>query len=300
MIDKQAAAHLEADTGGALRRGGTRRAPKLVAGLVVGLAAPLLLLGAGGCKSEPEWIAPVVPVLVPARSLEYWVSLLKANARPWWSLQADCTVTIRNPRIPLPEDQAVFADGRLQLVKPGKLNLTAPASGRARIKLVSDGRSFRVEMPFFGDSYGGQYGGPPPPQPGRIHFLPADVVDGLEPEGLLAGRGQALIQWERHSVVFSMLPVWDPEPAFVSDNTIMIDRGLERVVSIEKYAPDGSVRVRIRYARVEAVADAEGQPVELPTLMRIEYPAQQTSIQILLRNVELNVEVAPETFQLAG
>ncbi|MCK4374359.1 MAG: hypothetical protein KAX19_03485, partial [Candidatus Brocadiae bacterium] len=151
MIDKQAAAHVEADTGGALRRGGTRRAPKLVAGLVVGLAAPLLLLGAGGCTSEPEGIAPVVPVLVPARSLEYWVSLLKANARPWRSLQADCTVTIRNPRIPLPGDQAVFPDGRLQLVKPAKLNLTAPASGRALIRLVSDGRSFRVEMPFFGD-----------------------------------------------------------------------------------------------------------------------------------------------------
>lgn len=266
--------------------------------LLVSLATFVVVLGAAGCRGEPPRLRPPDAMVGPARSLDYLVSLLKTNAHGWASLEAECHVVIGSPRIAAPGQRAVLRDGRLVFVKPGKVNLTISRSGRVGLKLVGDGQFYHVDMPVFQDSYSGRYDGPVSAQPRRIHFLPMDLADALDPVGLLVNRAQTLTQWHRFSVIYSMDFVTEPSPAVVMANSIVMDRSRERILLLEKYNPDGSLKSRVQYQRVDTVPGAGDEPVEMPTVLNIQYPVEETTIAIRLENVKLNAKVDPELFRL--
>ena len=265
----------------------------LAAALVAALA-----VGSLGCRGEEQRISPAAPMVAPARDLDYTVSTLDADARGWVSLSAPCEVIIVSPQIPVPTRQARFGDGRIVIEKPGKVSITMSDRGQMVLRLVGDGEGYRVDMPVFGDAYSGSYGGSVTPQPRRIHFMPEDVAAAFDPRGLLADSAQAITQWEQYSGLYNLQFVETPRPRVRIVSSMIVDRRNSQIVRAERYNEDGSVRVRISYARVETLMDSANNPVAVPTQVRLEYPAEQTAVLIALHNIELNKRPGPEVFAL--
>ena len=213
------------------------------AGLVcaaLGLAALI------GCSSDPL-IAPTTQVSGAYQPLDYWISLMAGDARRWQTLKSDCVIVVRNPQIPRPGNQVAFANGKLWVVKPGKVRLEATKPrNEMLLRIVGDGRVFRADMPIFRDTYGGTYVDTRPIQTARVPILAADLANAFDPLALLAGRGQLITQWERFTVIDSI------------------------------------------------------RPVSVPTDFLIEYPDARTVIRVMLTDPKLNVEIAPELFELGG
>ncbi|MHC4481492.1 MAG: hypothetical protein ACYS1C_11070, partial [Planctomycetota bacterium] len=256
----------------------------------VGLLTACLLAGAAGCGETTERMPLTSADQVPKRSLEYTRDMIRSNARHWMSLQAACQVTIVNPQIPRPGNRVTLTNGRLTYQKPGKIHLAVPDSDQPRIELVGDGRSYRVRMRLFDDSYSGAYDDPIADQPGRIHFLPADLVDALDPMHVLARRALTLTQQQKFSTLHCLEFVSEPEPSVRYASSLTVDRSRRgRVLAIEKFNQDGSAKVRMSYPRSETVAGVEDYPVTVPGAVLMVYPAEQTTIQVLLRGISLNV-----------
>lgn len=265
---------------------------------LVGLMAAFLLAGAVGCRGTRDEIPPVVrPERVEKRSLQSLKDRIILNALGWETLDAKCDVAIRNLSIPRPDNLVELTNGRISLQRPGKVNLKVPELGRAGLRLIGDGSSYRVEI--LGDVYSGSYGDPISAQPQHMHFMPEDVADAFDPSNLVWDKAQTLTQDPVYSHVYSLDLVQEPRPGVRMTSSITIDRRREQNLFIVKYDQDGSVRTTIRYGKVEPMSGREEEePVEVPTVIRMDYPDDPTAIIIRLRDVRLNVELNPALFEL--
>ena len=265
---------------------------------VAAVLVAALAVGSLGCRGKEQRISPATPMVAPARDLDYTVSALDADARGWASLSAPCEVIIRSPQINVPARQARLGDGRIIIEKPGKVNITMSNRDQMVLRLVGDGERYRVEMPVFSDAYSGSYGGPATPQPRRIHFMPEDVAAAFDPRSLLADSAQAITQWEQYTGLYNLQFVETPRKHVRIVSSLIVDRRTNQLFSAERYNEDGSVRVRISYSRIETLMDSAGNPVAVPTQVRLDYPAEQTAVLVGLRNIELNKKPGPEVFAL--
>jgi hypothetical protein len=271
---------------------------------LAGLILSVFLLGTAGCGGTDEQVPLPPAAQAPTLGLRETLDLVVGDARYWKTLEATCHAAIRNLRFDVPGNVVALGDGKLTVQKPGKVHLVIPGTGTARLKLVGDGRSYRVEMPVFGgDSYSGNYGDPMSAQPSRVQFLPAELVDALDPDHLLSGRAQTLTHGPQHSTVQSLDFADDPKPAIRPASRISFDRRSHRIMWVEKYDADGSARARIAFrgwSRVETLPGLEEKTAMVPTWFYIMYYGDQTGIAIRLDDVKLNVEVDPDLFKLEG
>ncbi len=266
------------------------------AGLLWGLVAVSVLLGAGGCGT-PGPAPSVAPVaVVEKRGLGLLTGRIQQNGAGWATLDATCDVTIYNPAIFTIGNQVVFKGGYLSFQKPGKVNLTVPEAVGGGLKLVGDGSAYRVVI--VGEGYRGAYGDSLSPAFRRIHFMPDDIADALDPSGLFRERAQLLTQGPVRSQIYSVELVDAPDPWLRMTSTITIDRRREQNLIITKYDRDGSVRVVITYQAVRALTGDDGETVEIPTVIEMVYPEDPTGIRIELRSIELHGELLPELFQV--
>ncbi|MCK4283111.1 MAG: hypothetical protein KAX44_02250 [Candidatus Brocadiae bacterium] len=264
--------------------------------LVWSLVTVSLLWGASGCRA-PRPAPSVAPVVVvEKRGLDLLKSGIKLNGAGWTSLDATCDVTIHNPAIPSIDNQLVFERGYFSFQKPGKVNLTVPMARGGGLKLVGDGSAYRVEIA--GEAYRGAYGDSLSPAFRRIHFMPDDIADALDPSGLFWDRAQLLTQGAVRSQIHSVELIEEPEPWFRMTSTITIDRRREQNLIITKYDRDGSIRVHITYRTVQALTGLDDEPVEIPTTIELIYPEDPTGIRIELRSIKLHGELRPELFQV--
>jgi hypothetical protein len=278
-----------------------RHMPGLERTAVLAALAAAVLLGMAGCRSTGQRIELASSFTAPKRDLDYTRGVLDSNARRWTNLAATCEIVITNPQIPGPEHQVTINDGSLVFSKPGSIRITAPDSDQPSVKMVGDGKTYRVDMPVFSSTYSGKYSDPVTPQQGRISFLPPEVATALEPTILLAERAPMLIQLESHSGLYSLAFVTAPEPAVKPTGLIVLDRRRERPASVEEYKlEDGSLRARIVYLDFEMLPVAGGEAAVVPTLFRIVYPEEQTAVQVLLHDVTLNGKINPAQFKVPG
>jgi len=272
-------------------RGAARR---VVAVLTLVLAAAPLAWNAGGCTKEQQ-IMPAQPMPANLMDLPTVLESIRSDARPWRTLDADCSVVIQSPQLNLRGNQVSFVRGRLQIEKPGKIKLEA-VEGQRRISLVGDGSQYRVDLPVFNDGYQGKYGDPLPVQPRRILVMPDDVVTAWDWSGLFTGKVPVLRNLVGGSVIDLLDLVSEPEPSVQASSEVAFDRRERRITSAEKYAADGAVRVQILVRAVDTVEGPDKQPVRVPRLVRITYPISWTAIEISLRHIKLNEEFPKGTF----
>ncbi|MHC5033549.1 MAG: hypothetical protein ACYTFZ_00730 [Planctomycetota bacterium] len=271
---------------------------------LAGLILLVLLVGMAGCGGTDEVVPLPAAAQAPTLTLRETLDLIVRDARYWRTLESTCHVAIRSSRFDVPRNVVDLRNGKLTVQKPGKVHLVIPGTGTVRLKLVGDGRSYRVEMPVFGgDTYSGNYGEPMSVQPSRVQFVPAEVVDALSPDHLLAGRAQTLTHGPQLSTVQSLEFVDDPEPAIRPANLIAFDRTSHRIARVDKYDADGSARASIVFrgwSRVEALPGIEEKTAIVPTWFHIMYYGDQTGITIRLEDVKLNVEVDQDLFEVEG
>lgn len=127
-------------------------------------------------------------------------SAIIANSRNIVTLVADCQVHIRNRTM---EPSSIVLEGQLVMRKPGQIRLDLRRTGSISLRLIGDGRSYRVEQPMFGNvSYSGEYGKDVEPNRGRITFLPEDLVETIDMSRIFAGASQVMRAYPR---------MWDVE-----------------------------------------------------------------------------------------
>jgi hypothetical protein len=275
------------------RRG--RWTARWVAGCVGALAALMPVAGCGGPEDRINLPAPMAGA---QHSVEYLRAVLETNGRRWVTLEADCTVVIANPQIPRQGNQVRLSGGRLYYMKPGKVHLRAPATGRTGLRAVGDGQAYQVEMSLFEDRYAGLYDDPLIVRPRRVHLLPADIVYALEPTELMVDRGLVLRQWEDLSILDCLDFVTEPAPALTIEGSILVRRDNDRITHMETYDDAGAVRSRIRYLVSDTVLTRKDEPVLLPQVIGLTYPQERTAVLLRLSNIKLNTEVKPEMFEL--
>jgi len=266
-----------------------------VLALLALVAAPLAW-SAGGCASQPS-IVPARPMPNNMMELPTILESIRADASPWHTLQADCTVIVNSPQLNVRGHQVNFVRGRLQIEKPGKIRLEA-VTGQLRIFLVGDGTDYRVDLPAFNDGYKGKYGGPLPVQPQRILIMPDDLVTAWDWTRLFKGVVPVLKNLQGGAVLELLEMVSDPTPDIKAASEVAFDRTQRRVTSAETYSKDSRVRAQIVVRAVDTIEGADKQPVRVPRLVWVGYPASWTSIQITLRNIELDKELPKGTFDL--
>lgn len=284
--------------------GALRRAPGLERRAVLAAVGAAMLLGTVGCRGTSQKIELASSLVAPKLDLDHTRKILESNASRWTNLSATCDIGISNPQIPAEEHTVTVGDGSLVFSKPGSIRITVPDSEQAAVKMVGDGKTYRVDMPLFSSassSYSGNYSDPATSQQGRISFLPPEVATALEPTSLLPDYAAMLTQLESYSGLYSLAFVTAPAPAVKATSLIVIDRRTERPASVEKYNfQDGSLRARIIYLGFDTLPVAGADAVVVPTLFRIVYPEEQTTVQILLRDVQLNGRINPAQFKVPG
>jgi len=262
----------------------------VVAGMVPGMA---------GCRHTNQKIELASAFTAPKRDLDYTKEILYANARRWTNLAAGCQIAISSPQIP--GHRVIIPDGNLVFSKPGSIRIIAPDSDQPSLRIVGDGKTYRVDMPLFSSTYSGKYSDAVTPQQGRINFLPAEMATALEPSSLLAERAPMLTQLEWFSGLYSLVFVATPVAAVKPIGLIVVDRRSERPASVEEYnLEDSSLRARILYLRFETLPVPGEDAVFVPNELRIIYPEEQTTIDILLHDITLNGKINPAQFKVAG
>jgi hypothetical protein len=207
-------------------------------------------------------------------------------------------MAIRNPQIPGQFNQVTFRRGRLVFEAPASAHLRVPSSGPARIEIAGNGDAYRVEMAQFRDSYTGRYGDPLSPRPGRILFLPEEIVYALNPAILMEDTIPVPLHHERWSYLYMLTRVTRPEPSYAFRASAWTDRETDRLLALQVFGENGTMRSRIRYGRVDTVPDAEERSVQVPTDIWISYPADETNIRLQLDDVTVNGELEEDLFRL--
>ncbi len=275
------------------RSGGVCRA---LAVLALGLMAAPLALSTGGCASQ-EAILPARPMPNNVMDMATVMESIRANAGPWRTLEADCSVVVNSPQLNVSGHQVPFVRGRLQIEKPGKIRLEA-VEGERRMFLVGDGTSYRVDLPVFNDGYEGKYGDPLPMQPRRILIMPDDLVAAWDWASLLEGKYPVLKNLQGGAVLEMLDLVTDPTPDVRAASEIAFDRSERRITSAETYSRDTRVRAQIVVRGVDTVEGPDKQPVRIPRMVWLGYPISWTSIQISLRHIQLDKEFPKGTFDV--
>ncbi len=276
-------------------RGGMSRA---LAALALGLMAAPLALGVGGCSSQPP-IMPARPMPNNVMDLSMITGYIQSNARPWRTLKAHCSVVISSPQFTnVRNHQVSFLRGEIEIEKPGKIRLEA-VTGQRRIFLVGDGAGYRVDMPVFNDGYEGKYNDPLPVQPRRILLLPQDLVCAWDWGQLLKGEFPVLKNLQGGAVLEMLDVAADSTVDVRAASELAFDRNEKRITSAEIYSKDTSVRSQIVVQAVDTVpAGPDKTPVRIPSRVWLSYPKTWTSIQITLRDIQLNTELPADTFDL--
>ncbi|MFP4176877.1 MAG: hypothetical protein ACLFT2_06580, partial [Candidatus Brocadiia bacterium] len=165
--------------------------------------APLLLitvLFTAGCGSSRQQRSDMgdAPTTTQGRerSLEQLTGRIKGNQENLTSFTADCDVLIRSPLLPSGMKELRLS-GDIKLVKPQKIRLVLRRPGKTAIALMGDGEKYRVKMPLFDLSYGGEYGDDISGADDKLHFMPDDLADAIDIQALLSDRPKVLRAYPR-------------------------------------------------------------------------------------------------------
>jgi len=277
--------------------------PWLRRAALIGLSAAALVCVA--CKTtgriwDQELPTSPGPPQLPEKRLPAIKNIIVQNALAFDSLSAECDVVIASPRINR-QPPSISMSGEISFKKPKKVSLRLYGGGKIYIRLVGDGKKFRVQMPIFGNlEYDGTYGEPIHTRPDRLSFLPDDVADAFDLNDVFAGKTQILRtytrppEWHVDSVILSQFP----DSALRIVNSIVIDRTLEQPTSLYKFNADGSVRVRIWFANPRLVLGPEEEEVQVPGRIWMWYPGEGTVIGIDLSDIEVNTSIDDAAFRV--
>ena len=277
------------------------------------LAGGVLL--ASGCKPMEIEEAPAT-VGAREKSLDALKQTILTNSKAFYNLKAECEVVIRTPAISRPPQ--ILMSGELAMEKPGKVHLQLFDAGRLYMRLVGDGKDYKVLMPVLSSQYSGAYGEPLRPVSNRVHFMPDDLADVLD-IGVTFGRKSQVLR--AYPYTFDLLPghspsrvlypaVWaidsivaieEPRPAVRVANSVLIDRRTERIMRLDKFNPDGSLRCRIWILRSGLARGKEGKSATVPDEILIWYPfpLEDTMVRIRFAKQVVNVDIPPEVFDLS-
>jgi len=289
-------------------RNGAERAPQRSPSTVSGRMAMCLLMamgvmmGVSGCRSSDEKLIELSPPMVEqALSLSSIKALVSERARRWVTLKADCELVIRDARIQLPGNQALFRNGKLFIRKTdrgGQIHLTCPGPRGTGIEMVGDGRSYAVNMSALRTQYSGRYGDTPPGRQEGIFIMPDDIVDAFDLTGVFAGKMLTYAQGPMFSTVHGMVPVTaagtDAVTGIRMVNSVTVDRRGGRVRAYDKYNPDGTLRVSMRIAGYKPFRASDNTSAEVPT--SVWMGCGGTAVMLRLRAVTLNEELDPNLF----
>lgn len=262
---------------------------------------PLVLLAAlvvaGGCRSEQP-IRAAVPMESDLTELAALKEYIQSGARQWSTLEAQVSLVIRTPQIQTTNNQVQFANGVLRIRKPGMIFLEVPEGEEVRVRLIGDGDKYRAELPVFRDSYTGVYGEPLETGPRRILIRPDDIVKAWDWSGWFAGKAQLIKYMPNFTYVDSVAFIEEPEPRFYPVNTVTFGRQQGRVLMMDRFEPDGAQRVQVRFGQFETVPGREKEPVQIPTMVYMQYPRTRVSLVIRLAEPKLDVALPPGTFEM--
>lgn len=284
--------------------------------LILGALAAISL-GPGCQSSEPRLANPPSTTEARSRTLQQLMTRLENNQKSFRTMTARCNVLLQSPLLPSHANRLELS-GELQLLKPRKIRLVLRRMGRVAIRLVGDGENYQVDMPLFNDSYGGHYGDSISGSAKRIHFMPDDLVDALDLQGLFWGKPQMLKAYPRRweitpgninsPVIYP--PVWhidsfditrDPNIGARIESSVLLDRRNEQILRIDKFHNNGDLRVRM-WHRNPSLVRGQDSSVRLPGGLIIWYPSplEGTVINIRFSNRKVNVPVPEERFILGG
>ena len=269
------------------------------------MALSLCVLAAAGCglfqtgPDVPErYNSERPPRDLPNRSKKALIQHVVENAKKFGTLTADCEAVIMSPL--MSRRKRVRMSGELYLKKPGKIHLRLYGGGKLYVELQGNGEAYRVNMPLFDNTrYSGKYGDPIRYQPGRLHFMPDDVVDCLSRANWFGGKIQVLralkkpAEWQIDNLKLQE----GATPSLTIESSIQINRRNQQVVEYTKFANDASVRLDAWFRNVQLVQTGE-RSVRIPSVIWLRYPMEGTWIGLQLSGINLNVEIKPEHFVL--
>ena len=224
---------------------------------MLGVGVFAILLTACGCKGGRELKMPVRVNLGPHPDLANIKQMVRSNSQAVVTLTAKCdavltNVDMRPTKLPM--------DGRLFLAKPGRVRVDLRRAGELAVRIIGDGRMYETLMPMLGGlHYSGRYGAPLEKRGGRIHFVADDVADALDMTALFDGAVQSMRTypplWDVHSssarelrsavYVDSLRVMSAPAPPLQILSSLAIDRRTGRVLALDKFRADGSLRVKM-------------------------------------------------------
>jgi hypothetical protein len=289
---------------------------RLLSLVATSLAVAAAVAVATGCKQGD--VLPPPPTLgAQDKSLEALKQRIIMNSAGFLTFRADCEVALRSPLVK--SVTQVNMNGKMFLSRPRKIYVDLWDAGALYMKLVGDGSAYKVQMPVFRLEYAGRYDEAVQPTAGRVHFLPDDLADALDPAMLFNNRTQVLRAYPRR---WDLLPGAGETPiifpatwaidsiaaplgggsAIVTLNSIELDRASEDIVRIDKFRPDGSLRTRIWILKRGLAYDEANRSVQVPTEMLIWYPwpLEGTIVRLRLTNMKINVPEPENLFKLSG
>jgi hypothetical protein len=291
--------------------------------LGVGLLA-ILLSACGGGGGERELKMPVRVSLGPYPDLDAIKQMVRTNSQPIMTLTARCDAVLANVDM-RPRGQLKM-DGQLSLMKSGRVRIDLRRAGELAVGVIGDGQRYQTRMPMLGGGlqYSGRYGAPLEKKAGRIHFVADDVADTLDMTTLFDGTVQALRTYpplldvhspasssarKLHSAVYvdSLRVVSAPAPALKILSSLAVDWRTGRVLALDKFRFDGSLRTRIWILNWRTVTGPDiGKDIPAGTRVTVDVPSdfviyyppplEGTSVRIQLSDIRLNAFVDEESF----
>ena len=292
------------------------------------LGALAIALSAGGCGGPGKVADLRVRTLSsrPGRSVSIDAARhsIIANSASIVTLTADVRAVIAS-RAMSPSQLAV--EGKLAIMKHGKVVLTLGRMGSPAIKLTGDGLNYETRMPMLSNlTYGGHYGQPLDTSGRRVSFVAEDVADALDMSLLFQGTRQVLRTypqlWPVHlrdpaeakrerSVAFldCVLDIGETDPVIKVISSIAMDTRNGRVIALDKFRGDGSLRRRTWFRRWTPVTGPdmssddpvnERVTVDVPCDIIIHYPSplEGTVVRMKLSKIVLNPPVNEQVFEL--
>ena len=91
-----------------------------------------------------------------------------------------------------------------------------------------------------------------------------------------------------------------PEPRVWVHNSLMLSRRTEQVLRLDKFRPDGSLKVRVWYLRSQIVSTPDGATARVPSEMMFWYPhpLENSIIRLELQNMKVNVALGEGRFKM--
>lgn len=245
----------------------------------------------------------------PVRSLAQLKSDITTNAGGFRSLQADCTVTIQNPRLVLPEGTlspqgVVTLAGTIEVAVPRRIRLRLSQAGKRLVDVVGNGFDYMVDMPMIQSRYKGAYDMPLVREARRVSLLPDDLSLAFDQNNIFADQSLVLKSFSDYWALEGVQLLKDPERVIIpatywlqridasAQNPAMINR-------ITRFEANGDVRCELQLRGYQPIPDNEhGVVVSIPHQVLLVYPGERTSITIQLRDVDLNPRLDPKLFDV--